>query len=266
MNTLNDQVALVTGAGHSKGIGWATAMALADAGAHVVVTDIASNEDGLTELADTISKTGRKSMARVLDVSELGNARSVVADVVAEFGKLDILVNNAGIAIGSSAFLENGDDVWKATLGVNVYGVLNCCRAVLPQMQDQGSGAIVNVSSLAGLRHIPTTPTPYTTSKFAVVGITKSIAEEFAPSGIRCNAVCPGSVATQMQDKAMELMGAEDEASRAAAEAEENALIAMGRPAQPAEIASAVVFLASSSASYINGAALPVDGGWFVGL
>ena len=109
-------------------------------------------------------------------------------------------------------------------------------------------------------------PAPYTTSKFAAVGLTKSLALEFGADGIRCNAICPGSVATQMRDRAMELLGATDEESIQQAEAEENAMISLGRAASAAEIADAVVYLASPAAQYITGVALPVDGGWYAGL
>ena len=266
MGILKNKAALVTGAGHSQGIGWATAIELARSGADVIVTDIDGNQGHLQTLAEEITRLGRKSKPMSLDVTDSAQAECVVDAAVSEFGKLDILVNNAGIGIGSAEFLDNTDDVWEATFAVNFRGVVNCCRAALPHMRDQGSGAIVNVSSLSGLRHIPSIPPPYTASKFAVVGITKSIAEEFGRIGIRCNAVCPGSVATQMRDRAMDLMGATDDASRDAVEAEENAMISLGRAAQPSEIASAIVYLASPAAQYITGVALPVDGGWTVGL
>lgn len=266
MDNLQNKVALVTGAGHPQGIGWATAIELAKAGADVAVTDISNNAANLQELAKEIVSMGRKSAAKELDVTSSSQAKEVIDGVVSQFGQLDILVNNAGIGIGSSEFLENSDDVWNATFSVNVHGAINCCRAALPHMRDAGHGSIVNVSSLSGLRHIPAMPSPYTASKFAVIGITKSIAGEFGSSGIRCNAVCPGSVATQMHAQAMELSGATDAASKEAAEAEENAMITLGRPAKPSEIASAIVFLSSPAAQYLTGVALPVDGGWSVGL
>ena len=266
MGILENKAALITGAGHPQGIGWATAIELARSGADVVVTDIDSNQEHLQTLAEEITRLGRKSVPMSLDVTDSAQAESVVEAAISEFGKLDILVNNAGVGIGSAEFLENTDDVWEATIAVNIRGAVNCCRAALRQMRDQGSGSIVNVASLAGLRQVPSMPAPYTASKFALVGITKSIAEEFGRNGIRCNAVCPGSVATQMRDQAMDLMGATDDASRDAVEAEENAMISLGRAAVPAEIASAIVYLASPAAQYITGVALPVDGGWTVGL
>lgn len=266
MNNLQNKVGLVTGAGHPKGIGWATALALASAGADVAVTDITSNEAGLQSLADEIRAMGRRSIAKILDVTDASQAKNVMDEVATELGQLDILVNNAGIGIGSPEFLENDDSVWNATFAVNLHGPINCCRAALPHMCALGSGSIVNVASLAGLRQLPSMPPPYTASKFAVIGLTKAIAHEFGAKGIRCNAVCPGSVATQMQDKAMEMMGANDDASRAAAEAEESAMIALGRAAAPSEVAAAVVYLSSPAAAYLTGVALPVDGGWSVGL
>jgi NAD(P)-dependent dehydrogenase (short-subunit alcohol dehydrogenase family) len=266
MTMLKNRIALVTGAGHPQGIGWATAIELAQNGASVVVTDISDNADGLDALCEEIGHLGQSSMARVLDVTDPENASDVVSAIVGQFGQLDILVNNAGVGIGSPEFLKNPIGIWDATFKVNVYGVINCCKAVLPQMLEQRAGAIVNVASLSGLRHIPSIPPPYTASKFAVIGLTKSIAEEFGSMGIRCNAVCPGSVATQMRDKAMELLGDAEGVSREEAEAEENAMIALGRAAEPSEIASAVAYLASPSSAYLTGVALPVDGGWTLGL
>lgn len=266
MMMLKNKVALVTGAGHPQGIGWATAIELAKNGATVVVTDISANADGLDQLCTEIGNLGRPAMAAILDVTDAGNASDVVAEVTSKFSRLDILVNNAGIGIGSPEFLKNSYDVWDATLQVNLFGVINCCKAALPQMLKQKGGVVVNVASLSGLRHIPSIPAPYTASKFAVVGLTKAIAEEFGPHGIRCNAVCPGSVATQMRDIAMELLMESEDMRKEDAEAEENALIALGRAAEPSEIATAVAYLASPMSQYLTGVALPVDGGWTLGL
>lgn len=266
MKMLNNKVALVTGAGHPQGIGWATATELARNGADVVVTDIGNSASELDALCKEIESTGRVGMASVLDVTNPDNASDVVSEIVKKFGQLDILVNNAGVGLGSPKFLENSMGVWDTTFQVNLFGVINCCKAVLPQMSEQKAGAIVNVASLSGLRHIPSIPPPYTASKFAIIGLTKSIAEEFGPLGVRCNAVCPGSVATQMRDQAMDLLAESGDISRDDAEAEENAFIALGRAAEPAEVAAAVAFLASSSARYLTGVALPVDGGWTLGL
>ena len=263
---LKNKVALITGAGHPQGIGWATALELAKNGAAIAVTDISANADGLDQLCSEIENLGQPAMAAILDVTDAENALHVVAEVVDTFDELNILVNNAGIGIGSPEFLNNPSDVWEATIQVNLYGVINCCKAVLPQMLKQEAGAIVNVASLSGLRHVPSIPPPYTASKFAVVGLTKAIAQEFGPRGIRCNAVCPGSVATQMRDKAMELLMESEGIAQEDAEAEENAMISLGRAAKPSEIAAAVAYLASPSAQYLTGVALPVDGGWTLGL
>ena len=266
MQTLAGKVALVTGAGHPQGIGAAIARALRAAGASVVVTDIAANEDYLQRLQQELTPGDGGALAHTLDVTECAQAVAATQAAVDTFGRLDILVNNAGVGIGSAAFLDNDAAIWSTSFDVNVTGVVHCCQAAIPHMRARQEGSIVNVASLAGLRHVPSMPAPYTASKFAVVGLTKALASEFGPENIRCNAVCPGSVATQMRDRAMELLGAEDAASRAAAEAEENAMIALGRPAEPEEIAQGVVYLASSAARYVTGVALPMDGGWTVGL
>jgi len=133
-------------------------------------------------------------------------------------------------------------------------------------MQEANEGVIVNVASLCGLRNIPPTPPCYTASKFAAIGMTKAIAQEFGPDNIRCNAVCPGSVDTQMRAVSMDLIAQQEGITMAEAEDAENATISLGRPADPAEIAAVVAFLCSPAAGYMTGAAIPVDGGMNFGL
>jgi NAD(P)-dependent dehydrogenase (short-subunit alcohol dehydrogenase family) len=128
-------------------------------------------------------------------------------------------------------------------------------------MQNAGGGVIVNVASLCGLRALPAIPPSYTASKFAVVGLTKAMALEFGSDNIRVNAVCPGSVDTQMRANAMELLAKEEGISPAEAEAAENAMISLGRPSSPSEVAAVVAFLCSDESKYLTGAAIPVDGG-----
>lgn len=138
---------------------------------------------------------------------------------------------------------------------------MHCCQAAIPHMLQTGGGAIVNVSSLCGLRALPAIPHAYTASKFAVVGLTKSMALEFGPNHIRVNAVCPGSVDTQMRAKAIALLAEQEGISLEDAEALENATISLGRAATPSEVATVVAFLCSAEAAQITGAAIPVDGG-----
>ncbi len=266
MSSLKGKKAIVTGAGHAKGIGHAIARKLAEEGADVAAIDLASAAEGLEQTAAVIRDRGCQALALNADVRSTEQVEAVVEKVLGEFGQIDILVNNAGIGIGSEKFLELSDDDWMLTLEVNLLGAMRFARAALPSMCESGGGAITNIASLCGLRHIPPTPPPYTASKFAVVGLTKAIAMEFGAKGVRCNAICPGSVDTQMRDTVMELMAGDSGMTPAEADAEERATIALGRPARPHEIADTVAFLSGPGGSYITGAALPVDGGMGVGL
>ena len=184
-----------------------------------------------------------------------------IETVAADFGHLDALVNNAGVGVGSANLLEQTSEDLDLTLAVNVKGLVNCCQAAIPHMLQTGGGAIVNVASLCGLRALPAIPHAYTASKFAVVGLTKSMALEFGPNHIRINAVCPGSVDTQMRSKAISLLAEQEGISLEDAEALETSTISLGRAATPSEVAAVVAFLCSENAAQITGAAIPVDGG-----
>lgn len=263
---LSNQTAIVTGAGHPKGIGAAIARELASHGANVVVTDLESSLGGLQDLAAEIDSEGNSAIEICVDVTQPKQIKACVDATLAKFGAIDILANNAGVGIGSSQFLEQTAEDFNITFGVNVLGMMQFAQAVIPTMQSKKGGVIINTASLCGLRNIPPTPPCYTASKFAVIGITKAIAQEFGPDNIRCNAVCPGSIDTQMRSTVMELIAKEQGMTLEEAEAEENATISLGRPAQPKEVASVVAFLASPQAGYLTGAAIPVDGGMTFGL
>jgi len=263
---LTDQTAIVTGAGHPKGIGRASALALAKQGANVAVTDLASTREGLECAVEEIRGYGVQAIAIPVDVTDRAQIDPSIATVLAEFGQIDILVNNAGVGVGASNFLDVSEEDWNLTLAVNVMGLVRFTQAVLPGMRDRRSGSIINVASLSGLRNIPPTPPCYTASKFAVIGLTKAVAQEFGPFKIRCNAVCPGSVDTRMRNDMMTLIAEASGISREEADAEERASISLGRPAQAEEIAAVVAFLAGPLAAYLTGAAIPVDGGMTVGL
>lgn len=263
---LEGRVALVTGASHPRGIGAAVAASLGEAGAKVVVSDLEKSRSSLDDVVSTLGATGLEVAAIAADVTSVESVQALANAAASRFGRLDILVNNAGIGIGSGQFLENDDAVWQETLDVNLLGAARVTRECLPYLLERESSSIVNVSSLCGLRHIAGIPAPYTASKFAVVGFTKAIALEFGPQGLRCNAVCPGSVDTQMRATILEMSSSAEGVSLDDADAEERATISLGRPAEPSEIASVVAFLASPDASYLNGTAVPVDGGMWVGL
>ena len=241
------KVAIVTGAGHPDGIGAASAEALRNQGYEVITFDL--------EGAD-----------RAVDVTHAQQVTEAIQAVVADFGQLNALVNNAGVGVGSANLLEQSSKDLDLTLAVNVKGVVHCCQAAIPQLLENDGGAIVNVASLCGLRALPAIPHAYTASKFAVVGLTKSMALEFGPSHIRINAVCPGSVDTQMRSKAISLLAEQEGISLEDAEALETATISLGKAATPSEVAAVVAFLCSENAAQITGAAIPVDGGMTGGL
>ena len=265
-STLENHVAVVTGAGHPQGIGRAIAQKLAHMGAQVMISDLGDKEDLSKQAKLIASETGSRCEAIPCDISKQGEVETCVKQVKDSFGRLDILVNNAGVANGATQFLEIEEKDWELSLKVNLMGTVNFCRAVLPVMREQKQGVIINISSLCGLGAIEAIPANYTTSKFANIGLTKSIALEYAAENIRCNAVCPGVVNTAMRHGAISNIAEQMDISLEEAEKLEDDAIAMKRAAEPTEIADAVAYLASPAASYITGVALPVAGGLSAGL
>lgn len=268
MKILGDRVAIVTGAGKSRGIGRASALALAGAGAAVVVTDLVRNDNeraSLNAVVGELRTLGGEAHGMAVDVTRRADIEACVSDTIKRYGGVDILFNNAGTPVGAGAFLSLTDEQWDASYRVNVKGMADFCRAVIPAMQRRKSGSIINNASLAGLGAVPSLA-PYIVSKFAVVGLTKAIACEFGVDNIRCNAICPGLVDTDMGR-------AEVEHFREAAQTFDEARTALAsdvslqkRWAEPAEVAAVVVFLAGQQSSYMTGVALPVAGGLPPGL
>ena len=243
------QVALVTGA--SSGMGLATARAFAAQGASVALADI--NEDALRAATDELTAAGHQVLGVVCDVSDEGQVAALVDRTVASFGRLDMAFNNAGIMIPPSDAADEPADNFDRVNAINLRGVWACMKHELRQMREQGIGAIVNCSSLGGLVGLPGRAS-YHASKHGVLGLTKSAALEYAPRGIRINAVCPGTIDTPMVAD-MEAKGELD-----MAEAIRNQPI--GRLGTADEIAAAVLWLCSPGASFVVGVALPVDGGY----
>ena len=243
------QVALVTGA--SSGMGLATARAFAEQGASVALADI--NEDALRAANDELTSAGQQALAVVCDVSDEDQVAALVDRTVATYGRLDMAFNNAGIQVPPSDAADEPAGIFERVNAINLRGVWACMKHELRQMREQGSGAIVNCSSLGGLVGLPGRAS-YHASKHGVLGLTKSAALEYAPRGIRINAVCPGTIATPMVAD-MEAKGELD-----MAEAIRNQPI--GRLGTADEIAAAVLWLCSPGASFVVGVALPVDGGY----
>ena len=243
------QVALVTGA--SSGMGLATARAFAAHGAGVALADI--DEDALRAATDELTAAGHEALGVVCDIADEDQVAALVDRTVATFGRLDMAFNNAGIMIPPSDAADEPADNFDRVNAINLRGVWACMKHELRQMREQGSGAIVNCSSLGGLVGLPGRAS-YHASKHGVLGLTKSAALEYAPRGIRINAVCPGTIDTPMVAD----MLARGELEMA--EAIRNQPI--GRLGTADEIAAAVLWLCSAAASFVVGVALPVDGGY----
>jgi NAD(P)-dependent dehydrogenase (short-subunit alcohol dehydrogenase family) len=243
------QVALVTGA--SQGIGLATSKAFAQAGAAVVLVDI--RQDKLAKVVAELTADGHEVIGVRCDVSSEADVARAVGEAVTRFGRLDMAFNNAGIQIPAADAADEPAEAFDRVTAVNLKGVWASMKHELAQMRKQGSGAIVNCSSLGGLVGNPRLAS-YHASKHGVIGLTSSAALEYAPRGIRVNAVCPGTIVTPMMTNMVEAGDLDEEAV--------TALAPIGRLGQAHEIASAVLWLCSPGASYVVGVALPVDGGY----
>jgi NAD(P)-dependent dehydrogenase (short-subunit alcohol dehydrogenase family) len=243
------QVALVTGAG--SGMGLDTARAFAAAGAAVVLADI--NEDAVRAATEELTAAGHQALGVACDVSDEAQVAAVVERTVDAFGRLDMAFNNAGIMIAPSDAADEPADNFDRVNAINLRGVWTCMKHELRQMRSQGSGAIVNCSSLGGLVGLPGRAS-YHATKHGVIGLTKSAALEYAPRGIRINAVCPGTFQTPMVTD----MIAKGELDLSEAEANQP----IGRLGRGDEIAAAVLWLCSPGASFVLGVALPIDGGY----
>jgi NAD(P)-dependent dehydrogenase (short-subunit alcohol dehydrogenase family) len=243
------KVALVTGA--ASGIGRATALAFGRAGAHVVVADTAI--DGGHATAAMIVESGGKALFVRSDITRANEVEALVEKAINYYGRLDIAVNNAALDEEGAPLAEGEEDQYDRIMAANVKGVWLCMKHQLRQMLKQGSGAIVNVSSVSGLVGAPKRAI-YAASKHAVVGLTKSAAAEYAREGIRINALCPAGVKTPMLVRAIERDPASEKKIKAAHP--------MGRFAETTEIANAALWLCSEQASYVNGHEMVVDGGF----
>lgn len=249
-----DKVALVTGAG--SGIGRALVQRFVAEGAAVVAVDIV--EEPLQKVVAELQAQQGKITACVANVALDADVERMLSTATSTYGRLDILCNNAGIMDSMTPAADVSLPLWDRVIAVNLTGPFLACRRAIPIMLEQGGGRIVNTASEAGLRG-GTAGTAYTASKHGVVGLTRSIAFHYGDRGIRCNAVCPGPVETNIG------IGGGHPNEAGLAKVMKFVQATTGRIAKPEHLAAAIAFLASDDADFINGAILPVDDGWYAG-
>ena len=276
MYNLNGQVALVTGTGGQNGIGRAIATRLAREGADIILNDIAmcpynKNEGpnlwaGMSAVVKEIEALGQQAISIVADVSDANQVDNMAAQALEEFGHIDILVNNAGAPAGSDRvpLVDLEEEDWDTVHKVNIKGTFLCCRAVARHMIDRNQGGkIINISSLAGKQGVARYAA-YCSSKFAVIGLTESLAKELASHRINVNAICPGLVDTERVDHIASVVmpaALSPEEKRDQLVQQATASVPLERIAQGSDVANMAAFLASSESDYLTGLAITVAGG-----
>jgi len=247
---LQDKVTIITGAG--GGMGRVAAQLFAAEGARVVVAEY--GEAAGQETVELVAKAGGQATFVRVDVSQEGDARAMVDHALATYGRVDCLYNNAGIMPEKDHSVTDTDvDTWDAVMAVNVRGVYLGCKYAIPAMIDAGGGSIINIASFVAILGCSVPQDAYTASKGAVLSLTRSLAVQFGPHGIRTNAICPGPVETPLL---MDWLVKDEEAKRIRL-----ARNPTGRFGKPEEIVHMAVYLASDESRWTNGASLVVDGG-----
>lgn len=249
--SLRNKVAVVTGG--SRGIGKTTALGLAEAGANVVV--VSRDLDSLEAVAQEIKNIGREAMAISAHVGKTEQLAGVVGQITREMGRIDILVNNAGTNPAMCSMLDLEERLWDSVMNLNLKGLVFLSQAVARVMKEGGGGSIINVTSADGIRH-EIDGGPYAISKAGVIMATRVMAQEWARSGIRVNAVAPGHIHTRLGDSVFSV--------RPEYEEELLARVPLGRIGEPRELVGTMVYLASDASSYTTGATFVVDGGWLL--
>ena len=246
MGKLDGKVALVTGS--SRGIGRGIALAFAHEGADVIV-NYRRDEGAAHATADQIQSFGRKAVAIQADVADWQQVQTLAARAIEEFGRFDIVVANSGIASRVAPLWEFDIDHWHKVINTNLHGVFYTCRATVGHLVERRSGNVILISSIGADQCAPL-GAPYYASKAAVNALTKCLAKECAPAGVRVNCIAPGLISTDMGDRLIKFYG--DMVLNS---------IPLGRPGQPEDVGRAAVYLASDDASFVTGKVLRVDGG-----
>lgn len=249
---LDGQVAVVTGAG--SGIGRAVAGTFARAGATVIAADIAA--ESARDTVQCIEQDGGRAVATTIDVGSPESVDDLAREVSGEYGRIDVLCNNAGVVDTMALPEAITPETWERVMRVNLTGPFLLTRAVLPHMVSAGHGSIVNIASEAGLRG-GSSGAAYTASKHGVVGLTRNVAWAHVQDGVRCNAICPGMVETNIAGPA--------DFDPEGMERLKPVMSLAERLAQPQAIADVALFLATERSSFVNGAVVPADGGWSAG-
>ncbi|MEE1278125.1 MAG: SDR family oxidoreductase [Acutalibacteraceae bacterium] len=243
-----NKVALITGA--SKGIGAATAIMFAQNGYDVIINYCSSAESAIL-LEKSLKENGFSALSYMADVSKSNDVKRMVNDVIERYGKIDVLINNAGVA-QQKLFTDITDEDWERMVSINLTGTFNCCRAVIPHMVSRKSGSIINTSSIWGMTGA-SCEVHYSAVKAGIIGMTKALAKELGPSGIRVNCVAPGVINTRMNANlsVSDLEGLADETP-------------LGRLGTTNEVASTSLFLASNAAEFITGQVISPNGGFVI--
>ncbi|ENX44753.1 MULTISPECIES: SDR family NAD(P)-dependent oxidoreductase [Acinetobacter] len=245
MSRLQNKVCIITGA--ASGMGESEAIAFAQQGAKLIIADM--NLEQANQVAGKIINAGGEAFAFQVDVTQFNQLKQLVEFTLEKFGRIDVLLNNAGIFDKYTNSLDTTEELWDRMFAINVKAVFNLSNLVLPKMIEQGSGAIINIASIAGLV-AQMGGASYTASKHAVIGYTKHLAAVYAKHGIKINAICPGTIRTPMTAKMLETRPTDK--------------IPLDRFGEASEVAELAIFLASDEARFMNGSCITIDGGYTI--